>query len=539
MSEMQETKEYIISGRDVGLDSRPEGSAVKYMDEFSLSSDELLKYKGINQNFKRNAKRKLEKATNVGPKQGYVSPVNGIGGDDAESKQLIFLQYGYGLFDVVEPPYNLISLGKTYELSSANYAAINAKVANIVGLGYTLEHSLSVKQRLEDLADTPEALAKARKKLERAKQEILEWLDSRNDDDTFATTLTKAYIDYETMGNGYIEVGRKTTGEIGYIGHIPAATMRVRRLRDGFVQLVGGKFAYFKNFHDDEDLPAPIGLDPRPNEIIHLASYTPTNTYYGIPAIVAAQNAMAGNEFASKFNLEYFENKATPRYIFWIKGAKLSKDAESKLFEFFQNNLRGQSHRTLVVPLPGDDSGSKVEVKMEAVENGIQEGSFDKYRKSNLNEILMAHRVPVSKVGSTENISLANAKESDKTFKEQVTRPAQDALAKKITGIISEKTDMFKFKFNELTLTDEDTQSKIDERYLRMKVIVPNEVRSRMGLAAIPGGDETVQLTGQQASEATAQASGNRLRDQQRQGNAADNSATGARVPQGEGRQQP
>lgn len=538
MSEMQENKEYIISGRDVGLDSHPDSTVTVSQDEFSISSEELLKYKGINQNFKRNTKRKLEKAGNVGVGQGYVPPINGIGGDDAESKQLIFLQYGYGLFDVVEPPYNLINLGKTYELSSANYAAINAKVANIVGLGYTLENSLLVKQKLEDLADSPDSLAKTRKKIERAKQEILEWLDSRNDDDTFSTTLTKAYIDYETMGNGYIEIGRKTTGEIGYIGHIPAATMRVRRLRDGFVQLTGGKFAYFKNFHDEEDTPPPIGVDPRPNEIIHIASYTPTNTYYGVPAIVAAKNAMAGNEFASKFNLEYFENKATPRYIFWIKGAKLSRDAEAKLFEFFQNNLRGQSHRTLVVPLPGDDSGNKVEVKMEAVENGIQEGSFDKYRKSNLNEILMAHRVPVSKVGSTENISLANAKESDKTFKEQVTRPAQDALAKKITGIISEKTDMFKFKFNELTLTDEDTQSKIDERYLRMKVIVPNEVRARMGMAAIPGGDEPVQLTGQQAAEANAQASGNRQRDQQRQSNAADNSETGARVPQGEGRQQ-
>ena len=55
-----------------------------------------------------------------------------------------------GLFDVVEPPYNLISLGKTYELSSANFAAINAKVANIVGLGFDLELTLPVKQKLED-----------------------------------------------------------------------------------------------------------------------------------------------------------------------------------------------------------------------------------------------------------------------------------------------------------------------------------------------------------------------------------------------------
>ena len=392
---------------------------------------------------------------------------------------------------------------------------------------------------LEDMADSPERLNRSRKKLERAKSEILEWLDTRNDNDTFTETLTKAYLDFATTGNGYIEIGRKTTGEIGYIGHIPAATMRIRRLRDGFVQLVGGKFTFFKNFHDEDNGPAPIGIDTRPNEIIHIADYTPTNSYYGVPAIVPAKNAMAGNEFASKFNLEYFENKATPRYIFWIKGAKLSRDAESKLFEFFQNNLRGQSHRTLIVPLPGDEAGSKVEVKMEAVENGIQDGSFDKYRKSNLQESLMAHRVPMTQVGAGEGLSLAAAKEADKSFKEQVTRPAQDALEKRITAIISEKTDMFKFAFNELTLTDEDTQSKIDERYLRMQVILPNEVRSRMGMSGIPGGDEPVKLTGQQAAEQTAQASGNRLRDQQRQNNLADEGQTGARNAQGEGRQQP
>jgi len=544
MSERVEDNEVpqsqMIWGRDIAIDSLEKSAEVVTVDEFKLPSTDLLKYRGINQNFKRNSKRKLEKAGQVGVSPtNYTPPINGIGGDDAESKQLIFLQYGYGLFDVVEPPYNLIALGKTYEVSSANYAAINAKVTNIVGLGYDLTPSLKVKQMLEDMSDSPEKLNRSRKKLERAKAEILDWLDSRNDDDTFTATLTKAYLDYETTGNGYIEIGRKTTGEIGYIGHIPSSTMRVRRLRDGFVQLVGGKFTFFKNFHDEEDLPAPIGVDPRPNEIIHIADYTPTNTYYGVPAIVPAKNAMAGNEFASKFNLEYFENKATPRYIFWIKGAKLSRDAESKLFEFFQNNLRGQSHRTLIVPLPGDDAASKVEVKMEAVENGIQDGSFDKYRKSNLQEILMAHRVPMTKVGAGEGLSLAAAKEADKSFKEQVTRPAQDALEKRVTAIISEKTDMFKFAFNELTLTDEDTQSKIDERYLRMKVIVPNEVRSRMGMSGIPGGDEPVQLTGQQAAEQTAQASGNRLRDQQRQNNLADEGQTGVRNAQGEGRQQP
>lgn len=493
-------------------------------DEFKAESEELVKLSGLSNNFKRSAKRRLEKAQN-----------NALVGDDAQSKQIIPDKFGYGLFDVVEPPYNLYSLAKIYELSSPNYAAINAKVSNIVGLGYELEPTLQVMQRIEEMTDNDQ-IARARRKLARAKQEVSDWLESRNDEDTFTYTLIKAYIDAEATGNGYLEIGRKTNGEIGYIGHIPSATIRVRRLRDGFVQIVNGKAVFFRNFQDLET-QNPIGTDTRPNEILHLKNYSPTNNYYGVPAIVSAKNAMAGNEFASKFNLEYFENKAVPRYILWLKGAKLSERAEQKLFEFFSNNLRSQSHRTIIVPLPADDANNKVEVKMEPIENKVQDSSFENYRKSNEREILMAHRVPSSKVGGAENLGLAAAREADRTFKEQVCRPAQDALGKKINRIVAEKTSLFKLKFNELTLTDEDTQSKIDERYLRMQVIVPNEVRERLGYSSIDSGDTPVVLNAAARAEQTAQATGNRTRDQNRQTNQSDGSEM-PRNEQGAGRQQ-
>jgi len=523
-SEMQENNEYIIKG--VRTDSlKSDEGLYTSSDEFSKSANEYLKLAGLSHNFRRQAQRKLKKADN-----------NELTGDQSGSNQIIPDKYGYGLFDVVEPPYNLVALSKIYEVSPANYAAINAKAANIVGLGYTLEPTLQVVQRLEDISD-PAQLSRARKKIERMKQEIADWLESRNDEETLTSILTKVFIDLESTGNGYIEIGRKNTGEIGYIGHVPCQNMRVRRLRDGFVQIQQGKAVFFRNFQDTQQ-SNPIGTDPRPNEIIHLKSYTPTNTYYGIPAAVPAKNAIAGQEFASRYNLEYFENKAVPRYMVVLKGAKLSREAEAAIFEFFQNKLKGQSHRTVIVPLPADDAANgKVEMKLEAIEAGIQDSSFNNYRKSTLEDILMAHRVPISKVATAGNVSIAAAKEFDRTFKEQVCRPMQDTLEKKINRIVAEKSDAFKLHFNELTLTDEDTQSKIDERYLRMKVVMPNEIRPRLGLPQMEGGDEPVQLTGQQAAEQTAQASGNRLRDQQREANAGD-SNTGARVAQGEGRQQ-
>ena len=503
-------------------------------DDFRLDVDEILQLNGLSQNFKRSARRKLNKALTTAGGEIVTADDNVYAGDNATSKQIIPDKYGYGIFDVVEPLYNQAALAKIYELSAANYSAINAKVANIVGLGYDLVPTINVMERLESI-DSEEELGRVRRNLARQKHRLMDWLETRNDDDTFTMTLIKAYIDAEATGNGYIEVGRKTTGEIGYIGHIPAPTMRVRRLRDGFVQIVNGKAVFFRNFQGEER--NPITTDPRPNEIIHIKNYTPTNTYYGLPAIVAAKNAMAGNEFASRFNLEYFENKAVPRYIFWLKGAKMSRSAEERLFEFFQGNLRGQSHRTVVIPLPADTPDRKVDMKMEPIETSIQDSSFNNYKKYNKEEILMAHRVPASKVGSAEGIGLAAAREADRTFKEQVCRPAQDSLEKKINKILAEKTDAFKFEFNELTLTDEETRSKIDERYLRMQVIVPNEVRERLGLSTLPSGDTPVVLNAQQQAEQTAQATRNRVRDQDRVANQSDAGEL-PRATQGDGRQQ-
>jgi hypothetical protein len=48
---------------------------------------------------------------------------------------------------------------------------------------------------------------------------------------------------------------------------------------------------------------------------------------------------------------------------------------------------------------------------------------------------------------------------------------------------------------NELTLTDENTQSQIDQRELQSGITVPNEVRARKGLPARDGGEHPMVLS--------------------------------------------
>jgi PBSX family phage portal protein len=538
-----EQNEYYI-GASLNTQEEPVDK-FKAQDPFAKNWDELKAYDGIEKNFKRRTDR-LQKvqydyatSNNANPSsEQYLTSASArpTGVDGSESKQInpgSVYRNGYGLFDVITPPYNMYELANYYDASFANHAAIDAKVANIVGLGYSFSISDRTSLNLESREDST-AVDKARKRIERMKIELTDWLESMNDDDSFTTTMKKVLIDYESTGNGYLEIGRTALGQIGYVGHVPATTIRVRRLRDGYLQIIGQKVVYFRNFGANN--PNPVTGDPRPNELIHYKSYSPLNTFYGIPDILSAVSSLVGDSLAAQYNIDYFQNKAVPRYIITLKGAKLSADAEDKMFRFLQTGLRSQSHRTLYIPLPGDSDGNKVEFNMEPIENGIQDGSFKEYRKQNRDDILIAHQVPISKLGGTDS-GIAAAISQDRTFKEQVARPAQEHLEKMVNKIIKEKTDILELRFNELTLTDEIAQSQILERYVRNKIMVPNEARELLDLPQRKDGDKPMELNPRQAADASANTAQNRQRDAERTNNSSDSPATiSGRNPQGEGR---
>jgi PBSX family phage portal protein len=527
------------------IDDTPKADdTFRRQDPFNKSWDDLKGLNGLDKNFKRRSDRVAKSYESAVPNQVNTSSDNYLdsasarssGIDGAKTKQInpgTVFNNGYGLFDVITPPWNLYELANYYDTSFANHAAIDAKVENIVGLGYDFKISertqLKFEQSLED-----DQRDRARNRLERLKIELKDWLENLNDDDSFTHTMTKFFTDVQATGNGYLEIGRTTKGEIGYVGHIPATTLRARRLKDGYVQIIGQKVVYFRNFGAKNQ--NPVTADPRPNEIIHYKEYSPLNTYYGVPDIISAMSSLHGDQLATQYNIDYFGNKAVPRYVVTLKGAKLSPDAEDKMFRFLQTSLKGQSHRTLYIPLPGDSDQNKVEFKMEPIENGVQEASFNEYRVRNREDILVAHQVPLSKLGGGDSSAIAAAIAQDRTFKEQVARPAQKNLEKMLNKIIREKTDVLELKFNELTLTDEIAQSQILERYVKTQVMTPNEARQQLGLPQRPDGDDVFDLSPRQATDTRANLAGNRERDSERTNNNSDSPSTiSGRNAQGEG----
>jgi PBSX family phage portal protein len=364
---------------------------------------------------------------------------------------------------------------------------------NTVGLGYEFQETLKAKRRIERVQDDKVKLEKMRRQMQDLKEELDDAFEDLNIEETLIETMVRVWQDVLTIGNGYLEIGRNNAGKIGYIGHIPGTMVRVRRKRDGFVQISRSnkiQAVFFRNFQDLE-MDDPINMDPNPNEIIHFKMYSPNNTYYGIPAAVSAAAAIIGDKFAKEYNIDYFENKAIPRYAIILKGAKISQRSKQELVNYFRNEVKGRNHGTLIIPLPAS-IGSDTDIKFEKLEAGIQDSSFDKYRKSNRDEILVANRVPAPKVGVYDNANLAVSRDADKTFKMQVIGPDQAVIEKKLNRLVKEFTDLLSFKLNKIDLMDEDMESRIYDRYLRTEVISPNEVRTKVGLPERKDGDEVL-----------------------------------------------
>jgi capsid portal protein len=211
--------EYIINASLPEL--QQEEDVFKAKDPFNKTWEHLKTLSGIEKNFKRREDRSFAKAYDTAQPTNtdlttaqYANAANTISvGDGASSKQInpgnVF-RNGYGIFDVITPPWNLYELANYYDTSFANHAAIDAKVENIVGLGFDFEMSKRTLLKLES-TENPDATTRARKRIERAKVELTDWLENLNKDDSFTHTMMKFYTDVRQLETATLRLEERPT----------------------------------------------------------------------------------------------------------------------------------------------------------------------------------------------------------------------------------------------------------------------------------------------------------------------------------------
>jgi len=405
---------------------------------------------------------------------------------------------------IIRPPYNLFWLWRFMELCTEHSSCVRQKASDVCGLGYKI-----VKRK-----GVTNAKAEDKAKLEA-------FFEFGNPNETFIEVAENVWTDFEAIANAYFEVIRdEKSKEPKAIYHIPAHTMRCTKDKDVFIQIRDNKKKIFRRFSTDtsdklakafvkekvlvellkraeaknidkQKINDGWNFDEATSEIIQIKNYTSRSSYYGIPEWIPSVGAILGNIECRDYNLQFFENNGVPHYAIIIKGADLDEDLEKVISTFFSQEIRGDAHKTLIIPI----NSQEVEVTFEKLSTDIKDASFRMYKADNRDEIIRSHRVPFSRMNVAIPGKLGGggtSREESETYKKSVIAPKQiilehrlnETIIKQGFGIID-----WVIQFEKLDSTDVETDMRINTNYVKSGIKNINEAREDCGLEPVEGGD--------------------------------------------------
>ena len=405
---------------------------------------------------------------------------------------------------LIKPPYNLFWLWRFMELCTEHSSCVRQKSSDVCGLGWDIVKRKGVKNAKEE-----------------EKIKLENFFSFGNPNETFMEVAENVWIDFEAIANAYYEVIRDPkTKEPKALYHIPGHTIRCTKDPDIFIQVRGQNKKIFRRFNTDmEDKVAKQYVKEKvytdilkiasekniekskvekgwdfeiaTSEIIQIKNYTSRSTYYGIPEWIPSVGAILGNIECRDYNLKFFDNNGVPHYAIIIKGADLDDELENVISTFFSQEIRGDAHKTLIIPI----NSQEVEVTFEKLSTDIKDASFRMYKQDNRDEIIRAHRVPFSRMNVAVPGKLGGGgatREESETYKKSVVAPKQlihehrlnETLIKRGFGI-----NDWVIRFKTLDATDVETDMRINTNYVRAGIKTINESREDCELEPVEGGD--------------------------------------------------
>lgn len=459
----------------------------------------------------RRSSTKTKKAPAPKSPQVFITASGRIFSDDdlkrfemPQSQQLDAIQFK-GL-RVINPPFDLAKLMQWMDISVAHNAAIRTKVQDSVGIGWHLE-------QIDESASEVD-------------RELLEEFFSEvNEVDDINSLSKKVYTDLEGSGNGYIEIARGADNKVSGLFHIPAITVRVHISRRKYVQMIGSKKVWFKLFGESKAMNKNTGNfetvakpEDVANEIIHLKTYTWRSQHYGLPEWLPAVFPMFGEQKEKEYNINFFGSFGIPAYAVILKGMALNPDIEDAIKRYFETEIKGNPHKTMVFTTP--EGG---EIEFQPLNVTTKEASFRVFRRDNRDDILTAHRVPPYRAGIVVQGQLGGkvASEVDRIYLTSVINPRQAEYERIINRwIVSEGLGVegWEFHFDDILIDDRLAQAQIDQILFNMGARNANEIRQAIGDEPYDGGDDffissslvppSVAGLGLSAEEAAARAAG-------------------------------
>lgn len=332
----------------------------------------------------------------------------------------------------------------------------------------------SVKARAEETAGIELKLFRNDKEIE--EHPALSLLHDVNQMMTFYDLIetTQSYIDLS--GDAYWAILK---------GRISGSPKEIWNLRPDFVEIASSKdnpVAGYKYWNGSEHIP----FDP--DEIVHFKTFNPTNPLKGLSVVQAASMAIDTDEYAAKWNRNFFYNNAMPDYLLTFKGG-ISEEEFQKFKENWKSKYKGveNAHKTAMLRM---EEGGSVEAKdLSKIQKDIE---YLEQRKYSRDEILALFRVPKTILGIVEETNYASAEASRLIFMQRAIKPLMKKLVSTLNEFylpIFDKSRELEFKFEDPVPEDRERKVKEFEKAVD-KWMTINEVRELEGMDPIKGGDD-------------------------------------------------
>lgn len=315
-------------------------------------------------------------------------------------------------------------------------------------------------------------------------------------------------------GNAFFEVIEDGKGMVTDIVPVLSGTIEIMEDGDGYRQQVGTDVVYFNAFTPLADRPKRTeiftsswaradelkntgkgcGYNPNLNQIFHFKNTSIDTKYYGASYFEAVVDQLVLIEQIDEYYSKAFENGMIKAKIIFPKNEKktFSKDDKITLKEFILSKMKWvkNAYATAIVDQ---------EVGQLDLEHDIDAKAFIEYRTQLLQSVAISLNVPYDLLLS-DNSNRASSQVSMDSFNNFTIYPLQQQNLRDFKILFAEGYKVDDLEYQWIDTTDEKEQMDVLTGYKKAGVMTANEVRAKIGLNPIDGGD-TLMVDTQQAQK--------------------------------------
>ena len=307
-------------------------------------------------------------------------------------------------------------------------------------------------------------------------------LEAPNADDSFRSLTEQVIEDVVVGGCGAIEV--QTTPD-------PQRPLLLWPADGTSIRIYAG-------WSGDADEPryaqvTPWGqrVDLRNDELVYIRLNPRTHTPFGLGRLEVAFETLTWLMGAQEHAARLASNNVV-QFALWL--AEMPPASYDKVISWWQNEIEGTGRVPIIANLPAKpevlrfSEGSDRDLRLE-------------WQRFLIRIVADAFDLPPLLLGLEQDVNRATAEALvDEAFRTAVV-PTARLYAEHLTReVIGRKLgwDDLEFVFEDLEVFDEHAQAEVDEILLRNDVLLPDEVRVRRALPALPGGWGTLSYTQRQ-----------------------------------------